>query len=93
MYGAALKNGAGGDGKQEYFCKVPNVGLPVLDITNINLPVLDITKFTCYIFILQEWKIMKEEEMKAELASNSRYKSYRRYMKKGGPGQMSFGPE
>jgi hypothetical protein len=23
MYGAALKNGAGGDGKQEYFCKVP----------------------------------------------------------------------
>ncbi len=25
MYGAALKNGAGGDGKQEYFCKVPNI--------------------------------------------------------------------
>jgi hypothetical protein len=24
MYGAALKNGAGGDGKQEYLCKVPN---------------------------------------------------------------------
>jgi hypothetical protein len=23
MYGAALKNEAGGDGKQEYFCKVP----------------------------------------------------------------------
>jgi hypothetical protein len=23
MYGAALKNWAGGDGKQEYFCKVP----------------------------------------------------------------------
>jgi len=31
--------------------------------------------------------------MKAELATNARYKSYRRYMKKGGPGQMMFGPE
>jgi hypothetical protein len=27
MYGAALKNGAGGDGKQEYFCKVPYIEL------------------------------------------------------------------
>ena len=25
MYGAALKYEAGGDGKQEYFCKVPNI--------------------------------------------------------------------
>ena len=31
--------------------------------------------------------------MKAKLAENSRYKMYRRYMKKGGPGQMQFGPE
>ncbi|KAK2140751.1 hypothetical protein LSH36_1259g00012 [Paralvinella palmiformis] len=41
----------------------------------------------------EEWKRLKEEEMKAELATNARYKSYRRYMKKGGPGQMMFGPE
>ncbi|KAK2170037.1 hypothetical protein NP493_1167g00034 [Ridgeia piscesae] len=40
-----------------------------------------------------EWKARKDEEMKAELAQNARYKSYRRYMKKGGPGQMTFGPE
>jgi len=26
-------------------------------------------------------------------AESARYKSYRRYMKKGGPGQMMFGPE
>ena len=44
-------------------------------------------------FLLQEWKAQKDEEMKAELAQNARYKSYRRYMKKGGPGQMTFGPE
>lgn len=42
---------------------------------------------------LQEWKREKEEEMKAKLAESARYKSFRRYMKKGGPGQMSFGPE
>lgn len=41
----------------------------------------------------QEWKREKEEEMKAKLAESARYKSFRRYMKKGGPGQMSFGPE
>lgn len=40
-----------------------------------------------------EWKREKEEEMKAKLAESARYKSFRRYMKKGGPGQMSFGPE
>ena len=41
----------------------------------------------------QEWKLKKDEEMKAELSQNSRYKSYRRYLKKGGPGQISFGPD
>lgn len=45
-----------------------------------------------YLFF-QEWKREKEEEMKAKLAESARYKSFRRYMKKGGPGQMSFGPE
>ena len=37
--------------------------------------------------------MQKEEETKAKLAHDSRYKKYRRYMKKGGPGQMTFGPE
>ncbi|PVD33770.1 hypothetical protein C0Q70_05030 [Pomacea canaliculata] len=41
----------------------------------------------------QKWKEAKEEEMKIKLAENSRYKSFRRYMKKGGPGQMTFGPD
>ncbi|XP_064635088.1 dnaJ homolog subfamily C member 25 homolog [Lineus longissimus] len=40
-----------------------------------------------------EWKIEKDEEQKAKLAESSKYKSYRRYMKQGGPGQMTFGPE
>ncbi|ELU16377.1 hypothetical protein CAPTEDRAFT_138758 [Capitella teleta] len=40
-----------------------------------------------------EWKERKEEEMKAELANNTRHKMYRRYLKRGGPGQMSFGPD
>ncbi|KAK3101875.1 hypothetical protein FSP39_006974 [Pinctada imbricata] len=39
------------------------------------------------------WKQKQEDDMKAKLAENARYKSYRRYMKKGGPGQMTFGPE
>ncbi|XP_076472054.1 dnaJ homolog subfamily C member 25 homolog [Babylonia areolata] len=39
------------------------------------------------------WKEKKDEEMKIKLAESARYKSYRRYMKKGGPGQMTFGPE
>ncbi|XP_061166846.1 dnaJ homolog subfamily C member 25 homolog isoform X1 [Saccostrea echinata] len=39
------------------------------------------------------WKKEKEDEMKAKLAESARYKSFRRYMKKGGPGQMTFGPE
>ncbi|KAK6181709.1 hypothetical protein SNE40_009511 [Patella caerulea] len=41
----------------------------------------------------KEWKAQQDEEMKAKLAESARYKSYRRYMKKGGPGQISFGPE
>ncbi|XP_065175057.1 dnaJ homolog subfamily C member 25 homolog [Sycon ciliatum] len=32
----------------------------------------------------------KEDEAKAKLAENSRYKQYRRYMKKNGPGRMTF---
>ncbi|KAL3841534.1 hypothetical protein ACJMK2_019661 [Sinanodonta woodiana] len=40
-----------------------------------------------------EWKKQQEEEMKIKMAESSRYKAYRRYMKKGGAGQMSFGPE
>ncbi|KAL4225101.1 DnaJ subfamily C member 25 [Mactra antiquata] len=40
-----------------------------------------------------EWKKEQDEEMKTKLAESARYKSYRRYMKKGGPGQMTFGPE
>lgn len=43
--------------------------------------------------VMQEWKKEQEEEMKSKLAENSRYKKYRRYMKKGGPGQMSLGPD
>ncbi|CAG5121775.1 unnamed protein product [Candidula unifasciata] len=41
----------------------------------------------------KEWKEKKEKEMKSKLAENSRYKMYRRYLKKGGPGQMTFGPD
>ncbi|XP_045175350.1 dnaJ homolog subfamily C member 25-like isoform X2 [Mercenaria mercenaria] len=40
-----------------------------------------------------EWKKEQDEEMKSKLAESARYKSYRRYMKKGGAGQMTFGPE
>ncbi|XP_070565038.1 dnaJ homolog subfamily C member 25 homolog [Ptychodera flava] len=32
----------------------------------------------------------QEEEMKAKLAENSKYKSYRRYMKRKGPSRMTF---
>lgn len=39
------------------------------------------------------WKKEQEEEAKARLADSSQYKMYRRYMKKGGPGQISFGPD
>ncbi|KAG0413734.1 hypothetical protein HPB47_009124 [Ixodes persulcatus] len=36
------------------------------------------------------WKQRQEEEMRAKLAESARYKSYRRYMKNHGPGQISF---
>ncbi|CAD5110944.1 DgyrCDS300 [Dimorphilus gyrociliatus] len=41
----------------------------------------------------QEWKENKEEEEKQKLAESNKYKIYRRYMKRGGPGQMVLGPE
>ncbi|XP_074660225.1 dnaJ homolog subfamily C member 25 homolog [Tubulanus polymorphus] len=41
----------------------------------------------------QEWKEEREAEMKVKMAENAKYKSYRRYMKSGGPGQLSFGPD
>lgn len=41
----------------------------------------------------QVWKAKQEEDLKAKLAESARYKSYRRYMKKGGAGQIMFGPE
>ena len=46
-----------------------------------------------FCIVLQVYKKEKEDEMKEQLADNARYKQYRRYLKKGGPGQMSFGPE
>ncbi|CAG2173164.1 unnamed protein product, partial [Oppiella nova] len=36
------------------------------------------------------WKRNKDYETKAQLAESSSYKRYRRYMRKGGPGQMTF---
>lgn len=38
----------------------------------------------------QEFKGEQEDEMRIKLAQNNKYKAYRRYMKKGGPGQMTF---
>jgi len=38
----------------------------------------------------REFKREQEEEMRIKLAQNNKYKAYRRYMKKGGPGQMTF---
>jgi DnaJ family protein C protein 25 len=37
-----------------------------------------------------EWKAEKEEEQKKKLSESGRYKAYRRYMKSGGPGQITF---
>ncbi|CAM1306711.1 DNAJC25 (predicted) [Pycnogonum litorale] len=37
-----------------------------------------------------EWKKEKDAEAQAKLAENARYKSYRRYMKNHGPGQITF---
>lgn len=36
------------------------------------------------------WRKQKEDEIKAKLAENPNYKRYRRYLKKGGPGQITF---
>lgn len=36
------------------------------------------------------WKQRKDDETKAQLAESASYKRYRRYMRKGGPGQMTF---
>lgn len=36
------------------------------------------------------WKQAKDEETKAKLAESASYKRYRRWMKKGGPGQITF---
>ena len=36
------------------------------------------------------WKKQKDEETKAKLAESAPYKRYRRWMKKGGPGQITF---
>jgi len=38
----------------------------------------------------EAWKEAKEEERKRQVAESGRYKSYRRYMKKHGPGRMYF---
>ena len=46
-----------------------------------------------YLISFQEWKKEQDEEMKRKMADNNRYKQYRRYMKKGGAGQMTFGPD
>jgi DnaJ family protein C protein 25 len=36
------------------------------------------------------WKRKKDDETKAQLAESASYKRYRRYLRKGGPGQMTF---
>ncbi|XP_052230800.1 dnaJ homolog subfamily C member 25 homolog [Dreissena polymorpha] len=41
----------------------------------------------------EKWKQAQEEELLSKRAESGRYKMIRRYMKKGGPGQMTFGPE
>jgi len=40
-----------------------------------------------------QWKKEKEDEQKIKLSESGRYKAYRRYMKSGGPGQMTFDPD
>ena len=46
-----------------------------------------------HFLLFQEYKKEKEEEQRRQLSESGAYKRYRRYMKKGGPGQMSMGPE
>lgn len=36
------------------------------------------------------WKKIQDEEQRVKLAQNNKYKSYRRYMRNHGPGQISF---
>ncbi|KAH7640607.1 dnaj domain containing protein [Dermatophagoides farinae] len=38
----------------------------------------------------EPWKKKKDDDVRAKLAENSAYKRYRRYMRKGGPGQITF---
>jgi hypothetical protein len=38
----------------------------------------------------QAWQEEVEEEERRRLAESARYKSYRRYMRKGGPGRITF---
>ncbi|XP_027198836.2 dnaJ homolog subfamily C member 25 homolog [Dermatophagoides pteronyssinus] len=38
----------------------------------------------------EPWKQKKDDEIRAKLAENPAYKRYRRYMRKGGPGQITF---
>lgn len=40
--------------------------------------------------LFKVWKEKRDADMKAKLAESARYKSYRRYMKNHGPGQISF---
>ena len=37
-----------------------------------------------------QWKAEREEEQKKKLSESGRYKAYRRYMKNGGAGQITF---
>jgi len=38
----------------------------------------------------KEWKLEKEEDMRRQMAESTKYKSYRRYLKKHGNGRMYF---
>lgn len=40
--------------------------------------------------IFKEWKKIKDDEMRAKLAESGSAKRYRRWKKKGGPGQITF---
>ena len=40
-----------------------------------------------------QWKAEEEEEQKKKLSESGRYKAYRRFMKSGGPGHITFDPD
>ncbi|RWS17723.1 dnaJ subfamily C member 25 homolog-like protein [Dinothrombium tinctorium] len=40
--------------------------------------------------VFEQWKQKKDDETKAKLAESASYKRYRRWMRKGGPGTISF---